>query len=183
MRMLTKSLIVTAVATALVGAVAAQQSGTVQHAGQGTTPHPMMQGGMRHPGPGGPGMGRMGHGPFGGLNLTEQQSAEIQKLMQAHQPDQQAAMESMRKLQQELHKAIFTGADTTAVAGQINELQATMLRSRIDAQKAVAALLTDEQRKLASERDPGMMAGRPGLMGLGGRGMRHGLTPPAQPKK
>jgi Spy/CpxP family protein refolding chaperone len=153
------------VALAVVAIVAA---GAFVFAQGGPPPQRAGRGQMMGQGPGGRGPGMMG---LGQLNLTDDQRAQIQKLMeanrQAHQPEQQ----KMADAQKALRDAIFAdaGPDESAIQtaqAQIQALEPQMAQHRVATEVAIAKILTADQRKQMREMPrmgPGAGRGR-GMM-------------------
>ncbi len=159
------------VALAVVAIVAA---GAFVFAQGGPPPQRAGRGQMMGQGPGGPG-GRGGMMGLGRLNLTDDQRAQVQKLMeanrQAHQPEQQ----KMADAQKALRDAIFAdaGPDESAIQAaqaQIQSLEPQMAQHRVEMQVAIAKILTADQRKQMREMPPmGPGGGRGrGMMRPGG---------------
>jgi Spy/CpxP family protein refolding chaperone len=131
--------------------------------------------GMRGAGMGqgmGQGMGP-GGGPMAALNLTADQQKQIQAIVQTEREKHQADMKQVRELRKQLHETLYggTGDEATALNLAI-EIATIEAKLRIPIQKAVAAVLTDEQRKIVIESG---MEFPPAQMGPGGmRGGRGG---------
>ncbi len=133
-------------------------------------PPPQQPGGMMMHGRGGQGPGPMAM--LRHLNLTDTQRTQIQSFMQQHRQADQADMQKLRTLQQQLKNAIFADspADTSALQDQIASLQAKLQADRIAMERQIAGVLTADQRKQVRDMPgPGFgpMLGR-------GRGMQHG---------
>lgn len=131
-------------------------------------------GAMRHPMPG----GQMGHGPGMGsmeeharqvmeqLNLTDAQKQQVHQLMTGFMSKNHETMAQMEKLHQQLRDQVFADSgptgDTSAIAKQINDLQAGMLQSQIELHEQISKILDPAQRKKMREMPmPGMMGGGP----------------------
>ena len=168
------------------------QQGAQMQQGQGYGGHGQMQGrGMMGQGAGGM-MGNMmggmqGHGPGGmmggmqggmqggmgyGLDLNEEQRAEMGKIRQQFLPQMGELRGKMQANHEQLHALLQDGAaDQAAIAelaDQKGALMAEMIKLRAAHHERMQALLTDEQRERMREHRPGMGMGG-GMMG----------TPPA----
>jgi Spy/CpxP family protein refolding chaperone len=137
-------------------------------------------GGMQHPmqpGQMGQGQGRGMMGPMQGgpmgmlaqLNLTDQQKQQIHTLMMDAQPQQQADMQQMQKLHEQLKAQVFADAgpsgDAKGTAQEISTLQAKMMHAHIAIAEKIAAILTPDQRKQVRDMP---MDGMMEMMGMGG---------------
>jgi Spy/CpxP family protein refolding chaperone len=159
-----------ALALALAGIVA---TGAIAFAQNPPAPPQRRPGAMM-----GRGGGFAGPGPMGmlqHLNLTDDQRSKVQSLMEQQRQAQQAEMQKMTDLQQQLKNAIFADSgpgDTAALQQQIAGLQAQLEIDRVALEKQIAAILTADQRKQVRDA-PGPGLGP--MMGRGrGRGMGHG---------
>ena len=142
---------------------------------------------------GGYGMGMMGYGPLGSLNLTDEQRAKINKIYDAEQKQHWATMGQMMEQQNKLRDLYSVEEPDPkkvgAVYGQIAKLRQQMLESDVRASNQVQQVLTKEQREQLREwnrgqrgpgwgpqRGPGRAGpadrpapgGRSGMMGPGG---------------
>jgi Spy/CpxP family protein refolding chaperone len=156
-----------AVALAVVAVVAAgafvfAQSAPPQRPGGGR---------MMGQGPGGPGGRGDGMLMLGRLNLTDDQRAQVQKLMDDNRLTHQPVMQKMVEAERALRNAIFAdgGPDEQAIqAAQaaIQSLEPEIAQNRLKMEIAVAKILTPDQRKQAREMPPAGGRGR----GRGGMG-------------
>jgi Spy/CpxP family protein refolding chaperone len=135
-------------------------------------------------GPGRGQMGGMGMGPGRGgamaaLNLSTEQQAKVQAIMETARTEHQAVAEQLRAKHDALRDALFSEKPETAkpIADEIAALEAQMQPSRIEMQIAVVKVLTPEQRAKAKELD---LFGRMGMgpMGPGRGGPGAGQRPP-----
>ena len=125
-----------------------------------------MMGGMQ----GMPGMGGMMGGTGPGLDLSDEQKAELGKLRQQLLPKMGELRGKMQANHEQLRAQIHGGtADEAAIAelaDQKGALMAEMIKLHAAQRARMQALLTDEQREQMRQRRQGM---GPGMMG----------TPPA----
>lgn len=118
------------------------------------------QGPRRGPGAGpggfgGPGFGRGGGAVLRGLELTEQQQAQINAIREQARGDAATAPAGL-PLHRQLQAEVFADApDPTkldALQQQIAEAEAVRLARQIAIEQKIAAVLTDEQRAEVRER-------------------------------
>lgn len=174
----------TGLAVADMGGAGCPQGAQMQQ-GQGYGGHGQMQGrGMPGHGAGGMMGGMQGQGPGGmqdgmvdgmgyGLNLSDEQRAEMGKIRQQFLPQMGELRGRMQANHEQLQAQRLGGAaDQAAIDGladQKGALVAEMIKLRTAHQARMRALLTDEQREQMREHRPAMGMGM-GMMG----------TPPAE---
>jgi len=133
----------------------------------------------------GPGMmggyGMMGFGPLGSLDLSGEQRARINKIIDAEQKQHWAVMGKMMEQQNKM-RDLYSADEPDpkkvgAVYGEMAKLQQQMLETHVQASNQVQQVLTKEQREQLREwnrgewgtgRGPRGPAGRSGTMGPGG---------------
>jgi Spy/CpxP family protein refolding chaperone len=165
-----------AVVAILVGTIAvanAQRPGGVGPQGRGGAQ--MGQGMGQHPALG---FGRFGGGPGGrdgrpgrpgaagimlrGLDLTEDQQTHVKALLESQREANQAGMKAVAEARQALHAAVFGAAGSGSIAdlqAKLSAAEQAQLARRVEAQIALAGILTPEQKAKLLERG-----------GRGGRG-------------
>lgn len=147
---------------------------SAQGPGQGFGPRGGGQGmgqgmGRQSGGPGGPMFGR-GGGPrmmLAGLNLTNDQQAQVKSLMESERDVTQASARALAEARGALHAAIFANTvDTGAVAAlqaKVAAAEQAQLAQEVQTQLAVAGILTPDQRaKMAARSGRGPGRGGPG---------------------
>jgi protein CpxP len=131
-------------AIALTASIALAQTGTAQNQTQ-TDARP--QHGRGHGGRGG---GRMHGMMFRGLNLTEDQKAQMKQIGQNFRESTKSLHEALRAKRQELHQAGAGGTFNEALATQkLQEsagLRAKLMGEQIKMRQAMLAVLTPEQK-------------------------------------
>jgi Spy/CpxP family protein refolding chaperone len=144
---------------------------------------------------GGRGRGRHGDGPNPAvlkqeLGLSDEQSAQLQKLRQEERKQairRRADMEIARmELEQALDAATVDEKVVAAKVQALTQLQAAALKARVDHRLAIGKLLTPEQREKMKQlkqehrgRDRGRERGRHGRFGSGPAGQPVTPTGPA----
>jgi Spy/CpxP family protein refolding chaperone len=133
------------------------------------------------PGEHGPGMGPAGRmARF--LGLTDQQQADIRKLMEGQRADHQALWEKLKANREAMKQALDNANPDPAAVGELaieaHKLHQQMQALRDAQDKAIRDLLTPDQRL----KFDAMKALRPEGMGMGGPrgaafGLRHGGGP------
>ena len=127
-----------------------------------------------------PGMGGMMGGMGAGVDLSDEQKAELGKFRQDFLPKMGELRGRMQANHEQLRALMHGGtADEAAIAelaDQKGALMAEMIKMHATHRARMQALLTDEQREQMRQQRPGMGQG----MGPG-MGMGHGMmnTPPA----
>lgn len=137
-----------------------------------------MMGGMMGQGPGammGGTQGGMMDGMEYGLNLSDEQRAEMGRIRQQFLPQMGELRGKMQANHEQLQALLRGGAGDQAAIDQLADqkgaLMAEMIKLRTANQARMQALLTDEQREQMREHRPGIGMG----MGTGMMG-----TPPAE---
>jgi Spy/CpxP family protein refolding chaperone len=102
----------------------------------------------------GPGYGRRGYGPGGGLaalNLSDEQRDKIAAIQEENRKKNWDRMGQMRSEQFKLRRMYYADkVDPAAVAEQqkkVDDLRRQLIQSRVEARNQVQAVLTPEQRK------------------------------------
>jgi len=143
---------------------------TAQTGDGGTEKRWGKRGGGMHRGMGG---GMHGGGMmFRGLDLTDEQKAQIKAIHEANKGTMQPLMEAMKANRQRMQEATANGAfdeaTVTAIANEHGTLAAQMMVARQRVMSQTFAILTPEQKAKAAE-----MRQKRGE-GFKGRGMRRG---------
>jgi Spy/CpxP family protein refolding chaperone len=119
------------------------------------------------------GRGMMGPGAFGGLDLTAEQRAKINKiqddLRKQHWAMMGKMMDEQTKLRDLYNEEKLDAKKITAVSDSMHALRKQMIESRIDAFNRMREVLTKEQREQLTK----LQRGGQGMMGPG---YRHGNT-------
>jgi Spy/CpxP family protein refolding chaperone len=123
----------------------------------------------------GPMLRRGGFGPLAGLDLTESQQTQLRELLEGERAGGRESAKALGDARKALHDAIFAASpDTNAIAAAQSAVVAAetaALADHVQAQSAIAKILTPEQRAKLAER--GDRAGRgprgPRGGGFGGR--------------
>jgi Spy/CpxP family protein refolding chaperone len=97
------------------------------------------------------GMGKMGPGAFGGLDLTAEQRTKINKIQDEMRKQHWALMgkimEEQAKLRDLYDEDLLEAKKITAVSDVIHAYRNQMIESRIDAFNRMREVLTKEQRE------------------------------------
>lgn len=112
--------------------------------------------GGKHGAMGGPGMGM----PFRGLDLSDEQKAQVKQIMVASHEKLKPVFEALKanrdKLKEATKAGAFDEAAVTAIANEQGSLHAQMIVERQRTMSQIYAILTDEQKaKFAEIRDKG----------------------------
>jgi Spy/CpxP family protein refolding chaperone len=131
----------------------------------------------------GMGPGTMGFGPLGSLDLSDEQRAKINKIMDAEQKQRWAIMGQMMEEQNKMRDLYSVDEPDPkkvgAAYGQIAKLRQQMIEADVQSSNQVRQVLTKEQREQLRQwrggwgpgpnRDqPRVSPGRHGMMGPGG---------------
>ncbi|MGC1454753.1 MAG: Spy/CpxP family protein refolding chaperone [Nitrospirota bacterium] len=115
------------------------------------------------------GMGMMGPGVFGGLDLTAEQRTKINKIQDEMRKQHWALMgkimEEQAKLRDLYDEDLLEAKKITAVSDAIHAYRKQMIESRIDAFNRMREVLTKEQREQLTK----LRHGGWGMMGPGYR--------------
>jgi len=111
---------------------------------------PGMGGGMGMGGMGGFGPGMMGMGPMAMLDLSDAQTAQLQKIqaesMKMHRPLMRRMWDEQKKLRALMNAEKPNPAAVGKAYGRFADLQRQALEAHIDAENKMAAVLTKEQQ-------------------------------------